>query len=79
MPGGEAANTNFIFGPGIGPTIYHTSGDANNTPLRRNKTRKRVTVFNVTFNNISLISWHSVLFVEETGVLRENNRPVSSH
>ena len=25
-------------------------------------------VFNVTFNNISSISWRSVLFVEETGV-----------
>jgi hypothetical protein len=26
-------------------------------------------VFNVTFNNISVISWQSVLLVEETGVL----------
>jgi hypothetical protein len=25
-------------------------------------------VFNATFNNISLISWRSVLLVEETGV-----------
>jgi hypothetical protein len=25
-------------------------------------------VFNVTFNNISVISWRSVLLVEETGV-----------
>jgi hypothetical protein len=25
-------------------------------------------VFNATFNNISAISWRSVLFVEETGV-----------
>jgi len=25
-------------------------------------------VFNVTFNNISVISWKSVLLVEETGV-----------
>jgi hypothetical protein len=33
-------------------------------------------VFNVTFNNISVISWLSVLFVEETGVPRENHRPV---
>ena len=30
--------------------------------------RVRVMVFNVTFNNISLISWQSVLLVEETGV-----------
>ena len=26
-------------------------------------------VFNATFNNISAISWWSVLFLEETGVL----------
>ena len=34
-------------------------------------------VFNATFNNISVISWWSVLLVEETGVPRENHRPVS--
>ena len=39
----------------------------------------RAMVFNVTFNNISVISCRSVLFVEETGVHRENHRPVSSH
>jgi len=33
-------------------------------------------VFNVTFNNISVISWRSVLLVEETGALGENYRPV---
>jgi len=35
-----------------------------------------VTVFNATFNNISVISWRSVLLVEETRVLGENHRPV---
>ena len=30
--------------------------------------RFRFTVFNATFNNISAISWWSVLLVEETGV-----------
>ena len=30
-------------------------------------------VFNSTFNNISVISWWSVLLVEETGVSRENH------
>jgi hypothetical protein len=35
-------------------------------------------VFNTTFNNISVISWRSVLLVEETGVPRENNRPALS-
>ena len=29
-------------------------------------------VFNATFNNISLISWRSILLVEETGVPGEN-------
>jgi len=28
-----------------------------------------VRVFNATFNNISVISWRSVLLVEETGIL----------
>jgi hypothetical protein len=34
-------------------------------------------VFNTTFNNISVILWQSVLLVEETGVHRENHRPVA--
>ena len=36
-------------------------------------------VFNATFNNISAISWRSVLLVEETGVPGENHQPVTSH
>ena len=36
-------------------------------------------VFNATFNNTSVISWRSVLLVEETEVRRENYRPVTSH
>jgi hypothetical protein len=39
----------------------------------------RVMVFNATFNNISVISWRSVLLVEETGVPGENHWPVTSH
>jgi len=35
-------------------------------------------VFNATLNNISAISWWSVLLVEETRVHRENHRPVAS-
>jgi hypothetical protein len=38
----------------------------------------RVMVFNATFNNISVISWWSVLLVEETEVPRENHRPIAS-
>ena len=36
-------------------------------------------VFNATFNNISVISWRSVLLVEEAGLRGENHRPVASH
>ena len=36
-------------------------------------------VFNATFNNVSATSQGSVLLVEETGVPRENHRPVASH
>jgi hypothetical protein len=36
-------------------------------------------VFNATFNNISVISWRSVLMVEETGVSGENHPPGASH
>jgi repressor of nif and glnA expression len=37
------------------------------------KSRVRVMVFNATFNNISVISWLSVLLVEETEVPRVNH------
>jgi len=33
----------------------------------------RVMAFNANFNNISAISWRSVLLVEETGVPGENH------
>ena len=36
-------------------------------------------VFNATFNNISVISWWSVLLVEETGVPGENHWSVESY
>ena len=36
-------------------------------------------VFTTTFNNISVISWRSVLLVEEIGMLGENYRPAASH
>jgi hypothetical protein len=35
-------------------------------------------VFNTTFNNISVISWRSVLLVEETRVPGENHQPAAS-
>ena len=36
-------------------------------------------VFNATFNNILVITWSSVLLLEETGVPGENHQPVVSY
>jgi len=36
-------------------------------------------VFNATVNHISVISWRSVLLVEETEVPGEKHRPVACH
>ena len=36
-------------------------------------------VFNATFNNIWVLSWRSVLFIEETGVPGKNHRPFPNH
>jgi len=38
-----------------------------------------VMMFNATFNNISVISWWSVLLVDETGVPWEKHQSVTSH
>jgi hypothetical protein len=38
-----------------------------------------VMVLNATFNNISIISWLSVLSIKESGVTRENDLPAASH
>jgi hypothetical protein len=42
------------------------------------KEKVMVMVFNATFNNISVISWWSVLLVGENGVHGENHRSVAS-
>jgi hypothetical protein len=36
-------------------------------------------MFKTSFNNMSFISWRSVLLVEETGVPGENHRPAAGH
>jgi hypothetical protein len=41
--------------------------------------RLGVMVFNVIFDNISVISWRSVILVEETGGSGENCRPTACH
>ena len=38
-----------------------------------------IMVFNITFNNISAISWRSVLLVKEIGVPAKNHRPACSY
>ena len=38
-----------------------------------------VRVSNAIFNNISIISWRSVLLEKELDVTGENHRPVASH
>jgi hypothetical protein len=38
-----------------------------------------IMVFSATFNNISVISWRSVLLVEEIGGHGENHRHAASH
>jgi hypothetical protein len=35
-------------------------------------------VFNATFNNISVISWRSILLMEETGIPRENHEMIKN-
>jgi len=36
-------------------------------------------VFNATFSNISVMSWWSVILVEETGGSGDKHGPVASH
>ena len=55
------------------PTIGVTNSNATTI------SRFRFMVFNATFNTISVISWRSVLLVEENGVPAENLRPAASH
>jgi len=43
----------------------------------KNETKRKYGVRVIAFNNISVISWQSVLLVEETGVPGENHRPVA--
>ena len=53
--------------------VFHCINEDN---LISKYNRFRFMVFNTTFNNISVISWWSVLLMEETG---ENHQPAASH
>ena len=41
--------------------------------------RISIVVFDATFNNISIVSWQSLLLVVETGVSEQNHRPVANN
>ena len=59
---------------------FITSGDASeNDNKSEHNMEGMYMVFNVIFNNISILSLRSVLLMEETGVPGENYRPVTSH
>jgi hypothetical protein len=45
----------------------------------KSKTGMHSAVFNVSFNNISAISWCSILLVEATRIPIENHKPAVSH
>ena len=74
-----------------GQDINHCIPNLNFLWIKQNTTEKIQTivlrtclfvclmVFNATFNNISVISWRSVILVEETGGPGENHQPVASH
>ena len=45
----------------------------------KKKYRVRLMVFNATFNYISVISWWTVLLMEETGIPEEIHQQTLSH
>jgi hypothetical protein len=54
--------------------VPHVEQELLTFPEHLSSSKFRAMVFNATFNNISVISWRSVLLVEETGVPGENHR-----
>ena len=52
---------------------------ANQYVRKFHKIKKTKNLKDATFNNISVISWQSVLLVQETRVHGENHRPAASH
>jgi hypothetical protein len=57
-------------------SLHITKEDIGNLILAQSR---RILVFNVTFCNISSMSWRPVLVVEEAGVSGENHRPLASN
>ena len=47
--------------------------------MARTNSNEGLMVYNATFYNISVISWLSVLLIEEIGVPGDNHQPAASH
>jgi hypothetical protein len=58
---------------------YNTVGTIQENIIITQILRVKVMMINATFNNISVISWQSVLMVKKTGIPREYNRTTVSH
>ena len=58
--------------------IVRKNGYTLNSKIQE-RTRFDRVLFTATFNNISVLSWRSVLLMDEAGVLGENHRHVASH
>ena len=62
------------------PTLSNnTDSPSEGIKLTSDETGVGFVVFNATFNTISVISWRSVLLVEETRGPWKNHRPATSH
>ena len=80
MVNSHQISTNIIFHPHYNTTGFQSEfvivvkcGKINFEEKKNyGNTWVRVIVFNITFNNISVILWPSVLLVEENGVRGEN-------
>jgi hypothetical protein len=58
---------------------YNTVGTIQESIITTQILRVRIMMINATFNNISAVSWQSVLMVKKTGIPREYNQPTVSH
>ena len=70
-----------IYPHSIGVTVEYTTPNYGEVFVLWNDpdTGVRSMVFNVTFHVILVISWRSVLLVDDTRVNRENHRLAASH
>jgi hypothetical protein len=75
----QSTNTRHSFSPRRKRELCNLLRETIGHPFRIKVLFVCLVVFNATFNNIPVVSWRSVLLVEETGGHGENHRPVASH